>query len=355
MRTTILALTTIALLTTTIPADAQTPDRWAVELRANGAMATQELQNDPLDTGFGFEATVRYRFLPHLAAYAGWDWIRFQADQSFAGNDMDFEETGYAFGLRFEHPIRGSATAGWVRAGGTYDHLEVENTDGDILADSGHGLGWEVGAGVATPLRGGWSITPGVRYRSLREAVFCGGFYPLSNEEDGILARSLARYRPFRTPFLDNRMVELALRLPAAYHLRRDVVSRAVDRLAPELAALPDASTGLPLSTSMPVRFVGGLANALRRKVSPWATPPRPYLDHGPWLNLGELVRHDDWFERRLRRRRDRVEGLPFLSWDGAVTTYEDHLAGTNRTSELQTLLTLLELPVTEQVVATTQ
>jgi asparagine synthase (glutamine-hydrolysing) len=195
----------------------------------------------------------------------------------------------------------------------------------------------------------------GVRYRSLREAVFCGGFYPLSNEEDGILARSLARYRPFRTPFLDNRMVELALRLPAAYHLRRDVVSRAVDRLAPELAALPDASTGLPLSTSMPVRFVGGLANALRRKVSPWATPPRPYLDHGPWLNLGELVRHDDWFERRLRRRRDRVERLPFLSWDGAVTTYEDHLAGTNRTSELQTLLTLLELPVTEQVVATTR
>jgi asparagine synthase (glutamine-hydrolysing) len=195
----------------------------------------------------------------------------------------------------------------------------------------------------------------GVRYRSLREAVFCGGFYPLSNEEDGILARSLARVRPFRTPFLDSRVVELALRMPSAYHLRRDVVSRAVDRLAPELAALPDASTGVPLSTSAPVRFAGGLANALRWKVSPWTTPPRPYLDHGPWLNLAELVRHDDWFERRLRRRRDRVERLPFLSWDGAVATYEDHLADANRTSELQTLLTLLELPVTKQVVATTQ
>lgn len=174
MRTTILTLTTIAMLTGALSAAAQAPDRWAVELRANGAMPTQDLGDDPLDTGFGFEATVRYRFLPHLAAYAGWDWIRFSADQSFAGPDMDIEETGYAFGLRFEHPIRGARTAAWVRAGGTYDHLEVEDTDGEIIADSGHGLGWELGAGVATAFREGWSLTPGIRYRSLSRDIEAG-------------------------------------------------------------------------------------------------------------------------------------------------------------------------------------
>lgn len=171
MRARALALTTIGALMAVAPARAQTPERWAVELRGNGALPTRDIGSDPLSTGLGLEGTVRYRFLPHLAVYAGWDWTRFGADRSFAGSDMDFEETGYALGLRFEHPVAGSRTAAWVRAGGTWDHVEVEDTDGEIISDSGHGPGWEVGAGVATPIRGRWSLTPGLRYRSLSRDV----------------------------------------------------------------------------------------------------------------------------------------------------------------------------------------
>ncbi len=72
------------------------------------------------------------------------------------------------FGLRFEHPFRaGSPTAGWIRAGGTYNHLELENSDGDLVEDSGHGLGWELGAGLTLPLSRSWVVTPGIRYRRL--------------------------------------------------------------------------------------------------------------------------------------------------------------------------------------------
>ena len=161
-------ISALSLLLLTHPAQAQ--ERWSFEVRGNGALPTQDLGSDPLDTGFGFEGNVGYRFLPHLSGYLGWSWTKFGADHSFAGSDMDFEETGYAFGFRFEHPLQGESGNGmayWIRGGGTYNHIEVEDTEGEIISDSGHGLGWEAGAGLSLPLGSTWRLTPGVRYRAL--------------------------------------------------------------------------------------------------------------------------------------------------------------------------------------------
>lgn len=152
-----------------VPATVTAQSRFHFELRPGVAIPTQDLADASLTIGIGFEGTIGYRFLPHLGVYAGWDWHHFTADQSFAGNDLDFEETGYAFGLRFQHPLGGetSTVALQLRGGGTVNHIEVENNSGDLVVDTGHGLGWEVGAGVAVRL-GGWELVPGARYRSLR-------------------------------------------------------------------------------------------------------------------------------------------------------------------------------------------
>lgn len=94
-------------------------ERWGMEFRANGAIATRDADRDTRKNGVGFEANVQYRFFPHLGAYVGWDWTHFSALESVAGPNMDLEETGYAFGLRFQHPVReGSRTSWWVRGGG---------------------------------------------------------------------------------------------------------------------------------------------------------------------------------------------------------------------------------------------
>jgi hypothetical protein len=143
----------------------------AVDLRTVAATSTQRLAGTDLGIGVGFGATAAYRLQPHLLAYGGWDWIHFQADQSFAGSDMDFEETGYTLGLRFEHPFGGDPGPMFrVEAGGTYKHVEVENVPGDIVADSGHELGFEAGGGVVVPLGPKWRVSPTVRFRSLAPA-----------------------------------------------------------------------------------------------------------------------------------------------------------------------------------------
>ena len=160
-----LAVAAACLVLAAASADAQST--WSLDVRAGPAFPVQDLGAAELETGFGLEGTIAYRFAPHLAAYGGWDYHTFGTED---GTDTDVDETGYAFGLRFEHPFSGETGSGpalRLRAGGTYNHIEVENADGDSVADSGHGLGWEAGAGVTFAIGESVRLSPGVRYRAL--------------------------------------------------------------------------------------------------------------------------------------------------------------------------------------------
>jgi outer membrane protein with beta-barrel domain len=175
MKTLKITLVALCLVVAAAPAQAERP--WALELRAGGGPSSDP-ESVALDAGFGFEPLLEYRFMPHALAYGGWDWHHFASDQSFAGTNMDFEETGYAVGLRFEHPFGGETGVGpawWVRAGATYNHIEIENPDGDIIGDSGHGFGWEAGAGATFHVAERWSLTPGMRYRALTRDITVSG------------------------------------------------------------------------------------------------------------------------------------------------------------------------------------
>jgi outer membrane protein W len=146
-------------------------DKWSLEFRPGIDYATKDIADADLELGFGAELTIAYRFMPHLAAYAGWSYNNFAVDQSFAGPDASFEETGYTFGFQFIHPIGESTLSYLVRVGGTYNHIEIENNAGDITIDSGHGLGWQAEAGLVIPLSEKFTLLPSVRYRSLNREI----------------------------------------------------------------------------------------------------------------------------------------------------------------------------------------
>jgi opacity protein-like surface antigen len=150
---------------------AQGQRKWSFELRPGVNFATKKLGDTDLKTGFGAEGTFSYRFMPHVSAYAGWSWNKFSAAKSFAGSNMDFEETGYCFGLQLIHPIAQSNVNYMIKGGGTYNHIETENSEGTITNDSGHGLGWQLGIGAAVPVSKRLSIIPEVRYRSLARDI----------------------------------------------------------------------------------------------------------------------------------------------------------------------------------------
>jgi opacity protein-like surface antigen len=161
-----------------VPAVVQGQSRFSLELGANVAVPVQDFGNADLETGLGFGANVRYRIQPHLAAYAGWEWQHFTTEVLAA--ELDVEETGYTFGLRFEHPFGSDRPAGtaapawWIRAGGLIDHIELDDDNGEIAEDTGHGLGWEAGLGISYPLSGRVALAPGARIRMLRREIDMG-------------------------------------------------------------------------------------------------------------------------------------------------------------------------------------
>lgn len=165
MKKSMSVLITVILIFTVYLARAQ--GRFAIELRPALSFATQDLGDADLKTGFGFEGVLTYRFTNSAGAYAGWGWNRFAADQSFAGSEADFEETGYVFGVQFNPTVGAGAFGLYVRAGAIVNHIEVENKAGDIKADSGHGLGFQLGAGLDVGLGSNWQLRPGIKYQAL--------------------------------------------------------------------------------------------------------------------------------------------------------------------------------------------
>mgnify|MGYP006279572019 CR=1 FL=1 len=131
----------------------------------------KDLGGTDLNIGAGFEGLFHYSVQQHLGVYAGWGWNRFGTDESFQGIDADFEETGYVFGLKFSHPIQYTPLSWSVRAGGLYNHLEIENSDGDIVRDSGHGLGYHAGAGLEFQIAEKWSLNTTAVFHSLSRSI----------------------------------------------------------------------------------------------------------------------------------------------------------------------------------------
>lgn len=170
MKTKGLVLTMFILLSLSSFAQ-ESEKRFAFEFNSGASLATNKIDGDSYNLGFGYEGVFHYRFMPHLGVYAGWGWNSFGSDNSFAGKDVCFEETGYVTGLNFKHPIGTSKLAYYVRAGALYNHIETENADGDVINDSKHGFGYQLAAGLDINLGKNLSLTPGLKFNSLSRDI----------------------------------------------------------------------------------------------------------------------------------------------------------------------------------------
>lgn len=156
--------------------------RFGIELNGEVAFVSSDLAGSSLNAGLGFETIFQYRFIPFTSVYGGWGWNHFNANESFAGPDIDFEQTGYILGLQFKHSIKDSPVSYFVRTGLLYSHIEIENNAGDIISDTGHGVGFQVAGGIEVSMGKNWSMAPGIKYNSLKgEAEIEGENYQLDH------------------------------------------------------------------------------------------------------------------------------------------------------------------------------
>ncbi len=158
---------TVVLLLVLTTSSAQ--NRWSAEFRPGLNFPTEDLGDDKIKVGFGFDAKVAYKMLPHLKAYAGWSWNEFRVDSQFPLPNITLDERGYTFGFELTLPIAEPPLTYYVFGGGIYNFIEIEyGTEGDIMRiKTERNLGWQLGAGLEYTLIPGWAIRPEIRFHSL--------------------------------------------------------------------------------------------------------------------------------------------------------------------------------------------
>ncbi len=145
-----------------------------VELRGGVTIPTSELNGADLKIGSGYEILLSYELIPNGGVYAGWGWTRMASKEIIADVNTDIEETGYRFGVEYGILLSDRPILVFVTAGGLLNHLELENEAGDIFEDTGHGFGYQLGAGVDYQIIPNLHLRPGLKYSSLDREMQLG-------------------------------------------------------------------------------------------------------------------------------------------------------------------------------------
>lgn len=140
--------------------------RWSAEFRPGLNFPTENIAGASVSTGFGFDITIAYNFIPALGAYAGWGWNEFRADEELGSTYLDLDEKGYVFGLQLLLPLGDSGLSYMLKGGGIYTQFALEDIDSTIIGKSGYGLGWQLETGIDFMISTSWSLRPGIRYRA---------------------------------------------------------------------------------------------------------------------------------------------------------------------------------------------
>lgn len=190
--------------------------------------------------------------------------------------------------------------------------------------------------------RGGRVDYHGVEYASVETLALSQFYYPITNGIGFDLFAS-SQITPTRTPFLDRRLIDLHLEMPLKHRLRHDPVRRVVKALDPSLAAVPHASTGVPVGYPKAAHFVGDYATDLFAKLK----SPSSYWARGPLQDKNKVTRGSDFVGRALDRNERRGRALSCLDWPAVRESYRKHQAGdVNSATELYRLVTVLDMPL---------
>lgn len=115
---------------------------------------------------------------------------------------------------------------------------------------------------------------------------------------------SIRHFYRDRAVALDNDILDQHSRIPPRLRLDARVYKRALARLDPQMARIPDANTGFAPDTHYLVEHAGRRARqvlsrlGLRRE----PRPPDPAFTQGSWPSMGELIRRRPALSERLTR-----------------------------------------------------
>ena len=188
----------------------------------------------------------------------------------------------------------------------------------------------------------------GVAYPSWEAMVEFGMIYPITNVRSYIWYETQVHCFPTRYPFLDNRVIDLVLELPAADRYQRDLVAAVLDRLNPELANLETIRFHPVVFYALHTPFLTLLGDVMRilglKDGVVSTTDPESHLRPlSGFPHTAGLIRAHPFIGDLLETHRETLHGSDFLDAEQLDACYRDHLAGANYTDRLFGVASILQ------------
>ncbi len=186
-------------------------------------------------------------------------------------------------------------------------------------------------------------------FPSWESIIQFGMIYPISNTRTHIFYNNLNQMRPTKYPFLDNRIIDLALRMPTSHRYKRNVVEATLSDLNPSLASIPHSGHGLPLYYPYYIKHYFSRATGLWEKIM-GKRSSKEINDSigggGSWPNHGTLIRQHKSVKKYMEKNENQIRSSPYLDYNAAKECYITHLNGESRAKQLYGLIGVLESPL---------
>lgn len=148
-------------------------------------------------------------------------------------------------------------------------------------------------------------------------------------------------FMPERTIVFDNDLLDLYLEMPAKLRFKARVLKKALKKISFEIASIPNANTGLPLTVPMFLEWVFIQAKIIFRKIFPARPLSHPVFTQWSWPNHAEMIRHNEKLKNMISKTIKDPECLDpsIFNIRNIEELFEKHL---NRQGNYETFLFLL-------------
>jgi asparagine synthase (glutamine-hydrolysing) len=171
--------------------------------------------------------------------------------------------------------------------------------------------------------------------------------YPMANSFRSIfgylMVLAVRSYMGQRSIVFDNDLLEISLSIPPRLRARGRVLRKALKMLSPELAAIPNANTGLRADLPVWPEWLLVSGREALREIGVLRRPqlPHPAYTNRSWPNKAELIRHNDKIRRSIEETLHDPECIDpdLFNVEAVDSILEKHM---NREEDYSRLLYLL-------------
>lgn len=140
-------------------------EKWALEIRPTLHFPTREVIDKPLRIGNGIDLIGVYRLGERTDVYSGLIWNRYDTDEGYNEENIDFTEKGVQLGAMFNFDVfEKQKNPFYVRTGMTVMDVKVISSLSEFNFKTDIAVGAHLGFGMKIVALGKWHVLPEIRF-----------------------------------------------------------------------------------------------------------------------------------------------------------------------------------------------